>query len=207
MTVKPIYCNPFREACYVVSEDRNAVIIDCGAYSSSDEDQIARYVKSAGLTIIAHLLTHAHLDHVFGARWVYEYLGVMPHMKEADNELYSRVREQAEMFGLPLNAEPMEGYIPLPDKQLLLAGFPAIDIIPCPGHTPGGVSYRIRDTLFTGDTLFQSGIGRTDLPGGDYAQLMNSLARLMTLPENLKVYPGHGYPTTIAEEKQFNPYF
>lgn len=222
MKVQRFYVNPFQEACYVVSDMRGmaqgeCVIIDCGAYYPEEEDAIRKYVERAELHPVAHLLTHGHLDHVFGARFVFETWGLRPILHEGDWELYEKVEEQARMFGIPLLHEPLR-------EHLSMASLPPyLTYIHTPGHTQGSVCYGPRFQqnnaitgseeeqteelfLFSGDTLFQSGVGRTDLPGGNYGQLMNSLGKLIALDERTKVLPGHGGATTIGHERDENPY-
>jgi len=206
MNIKRFYVNPFQEACYVVSEaegmqETECIIIDCGAYYPEEEDAIANYVAGAGLQPTAHLLTHAHLDHVFGTRFVYEKWGLLPILHEADSELYASVVEQARMFGLPLMREPLT-------EHLTIAAAPRyMGYLHTPGHTQGSVCWQMKEgVLFSGDTLFQSGVGRTDLPGGNYGQLMNSLGRLSTLDPKTLVYPGHGGSNSIRRETDENPY-
>lgn len=213
MVIKRFFVNPFQEACYVVSEaqgmkEGECLIIDCGAYYPEEEAAISHYIASNHLLPEAHLLTHAHLDHLFGAGFVFEKWGLRPILHEADGSLYSSVEHQAQMFGIPLMREPLR-------EHLTLASLPSyVQLIHTPGHSQGSVCYQLftlpeeghRPVLFSGDTLFQSGVGRTDLPGGDYGQLMRSLAHLMTLDPQTKVLPGHGGQTTILQEKDENPY-
>ena len=198
MQIKTFYNNPFQEACHVLSDNGTAVIIDCGAYTTLEERRIEQYLIEQQLTPIAHLLTHGHLDHVFGAKWLYTHYGLTPILHPADEELFLSLNAQAALFGLPLNNEGLQLFTPLNDELILPMG---LSFIHTPGHTPGGVCYRTSNILFTGDTLFQCGFGRTDLPGGDARLLYDSLKKLFKLPQETIVYPGHGYPTTIGDEK------
>lgn len=229
MTIQRFYVNPFQEACYVVSgingmAEGECLIIDCGAYYPEEEEAIRSYIEKSQLSPTAHLLTHGHLDHIFGARFVYETWGLRPILHEADDSLFCKVEEQARMFGIPLMREPLR-------EHLTLASLPSyVGHIHTPGHTQGSVCYcspsltgRNRNAaphpqtempgeeagelfLFSGDTLFQSGVGRTDLPGGNYGQLMVSLGKLAVLNPQTKVLPGHGGATTIGQETEENPY-
>ena len=185
MVIQRFFVNPFQEACYVVSQAQGmkadeCLIIDCGAYYPEEETAISRYIESNSLR---------------------------PIVDDADDSLFSNVEQQAQMFGLPLMREPL-------CEHLTMAALPPfVKLIHTPGHTQGSVCYLLTDAeegeevLFSGDTLFQSGIGRTDLPGGNYGQLMQSLGRLMTLHPRTKVLPGHGGQTTIGQEKDENPFF
>ena len=211
MVIQRFFVNPFQEASYVVRQAQGmkageCLIIDCGAYYPEEEAAISKYIETSGLRPIAHLLTHAHLDHLFGARFVFETWGLRPIVDDADESLFSNVEQQAQMFGLPLMREPLREHL------TMVALPPFVKVIHTPGHTQGSVCYLLSDAeegaevLFSGDTLFQSGVGRTDLPGGNYGQLMQSLSRLMTLHPRTKVLPGHGGQTTIEQEKDDNPY-
>jgi glyoxylase-like metal-dependent hydrolase (beta-lactamase superfamily II) len=177
LTVETFYFNPYRECTYVLANDhQQAVIIDAGMYEAREQQRFAQYIQTHHLTPVALLITHAHPDHVCGL----EYL------------------EQT--YGLSAVIQPAQGTLPI-------EGF-NIQVISTPGHKEDCVCYYLpeEDIIFTGDTLFQESIGRTDLPGGDMHQLMLSLRKLVVLPEQTKVYPGHGYPTSIAHERQYNPY-
>lgn len=211
MTLHTIPCNPFQENCYLLTTATTAIVIDCGVYFDYEQ---ARISQAIGDRQVYHLSTHCHLDHQFGARWLYEQYGALPHIHPADGAMLSQLAQQASLFGIPYPGQPLTEYVPLPDTGEMLLGELRIRIIETPGHTPGGVCYLIEDTttveppvLFSGDTLFMGGYGRTDLPGGDYTQLMASLTRIQRLPEQLHidphtiVYPGHGYSTTIDDER------
>lgn len=205
MSIQPFYNNPFQEACYVLSDFGEAyspgaaIIIDGGAYRAAEEERLRRFIAEKQLRPVAHLLTHGHLDHCFGARFIYEEYGLLPIVPDADIPLYRSLQEQADLFGVPLLHEPLDACIALSDAEVH-----GITAIATPGHTQGGTCYYFASegVLFAGDTLFQGGYGRTDLPGGDYATLMCSLRRLALLPADTRVYPGHGYSTSIGAELQ-----
>ena len=151
-------------------------------YGEREQKRVIDYLHDNQLQLQAIFITHRHPDHICGL--------------ESLQNLYPEI--------------PVIVYDPENPPQNLLfqeAGL-SIELIPTPGHKEDAVCYYIRqeNTLFSGDTLFQESIGRTDLPGGDMAQLCKSLARLRTLPDNTQIYPGHGYPTSIEHEKEYNPY-
>ncbi len=250
MQIKTFYFNPFRECTYVVHDAQgNAVIIDAGCQTSREKERLAEYITKHALQVRAHLLTHGHLDHLMGARFVYEQYGVLPHLSQADEWYFMRQAEQAAAFGCGLEDEPLQAMAPLPsspqggDCTAGLIQYACLEfgelrfwVIPTPGHTQGGVCYlapllssphhtphkagfvgdpvggnlhaeQTKHVLFSGDTLFCGGIGRTDLPGGNYGTLIRSIQKqLLTLPDDTVVYPGHGYETSIGIEKSENPY-
>jgi glyoxylase-like metal-dependent hydrolase (beta-lactamase superfamily II) len=126
-----------------------------------------------------------------------------------DQFLAERISQQAKMFGLPMEVDDLKINTALADGDNVKIGSESLDVIHVPGHSPGGIALYAPESgfLISGDSLFQRSIGRTDLPGGDYGQLINSLnQKLMTLPSDTVVYPGHGPETTIKDEKDFNPY-
>ncbi len=208
MQIKTFYFNPFRVCTYVLNDEQgNTVIIDAGCQTKREKERLAEYIQKNNLQVQAHLLTHGHLDHLMGARFVYDTFGILPHLFPTDDWYFNRQTEQAAAFGCPLEDEPLEEYQPLEDNQTLQFGNIQLQVVATPGHTQGCVCFLVENILFSGDTLFCGGIGRTDLPGGDYATLIRSIQkRILTLPDSTIVYPGHGYETTLQIEKESNPY-
>ena len=211
MNIKSFPVNPLSENCYVVSDDtREAVIIDCGAYYDDEKAMIAKYIRDNDLKPVAHLLTHAHFDHFWGADYIAELYGLPPRCPQPDRPLYDDVDEQVRSilhYSIRC-ANPPAGEDITPESVITF-GSHRLTVIPCPGHTPGGVCYYCEEekVLFSGDSLFQNSIGRTDFPGGDLWTLIDSLKALIkTLPPDTVVYPGHGLKTTIAAEHRNNPY-
>ena len=211
MIIKSFPVNPLSENCYVVSDDtREAVIIDCGAYYDDEKAMIAKYIRDNDLKPVAHLLTHAHFDHFWGADYIAELYGLPPRCPQPDRPLYDDVDEQVRsiLHHSIRCANPPAGEDITPESVIPF-GSHRLTVIPCPGHTPGGVCYYCEEekVLFSGDSLFQNSIGRTDFPGGDLWTLIDALKTLIkTLPPDTTVYPGHGPKTTIAAEHRNNPY-
>lgn len=211
MKIKQIPNNPFQENTYVVWDEATmeAAIVDCGALFPQEEERIDVFVNDNNLKIKYILNTHLHLDHCFGNAWAAERYGVLPMAHEDDETLLARMGEQARMFGLPfeVRTEKLGGY--LKDGDVLKLGDNEIKVIHTPGHSRGGLCFYIPAAgwLVSGDSLFEGSIGRTDLEGGSYATLIKSITeRLLILPEETVVYPGHGAYTTIGEEKKSNPF-
>ena len=153
--------------------------------------------------------THMHIDHSFGVKYIKDKYGVMLMGNMEDYFLAERLKQQANMFGLPVSVEDLVIDVDLKDGDKLKIGDEEIIIKQVPGHSPGSIVLYAIDSNFiiSGDVLFQHSIGRTDLPGGNYQQLINAINnKLMTLPDDTIVYPGHGFETTIIEEKKHNPY-
>lgn len=211
MKIKQIQNNPFQENTYVMWDEATmeAAIVDCGALFPQEEEKIETFVNENNLKIKYILNTHLHLDHCFGNAWAAELYGVLPMAHEDDETLLARMGEQARMFGLPfkVRTEKLGEY--LKDGDILKLGNNEIKVIHTPGHSRGGLCFYIPAAgwLISGDSLFEGSIGRTDLEGGSYTTLIKSITeRLLTLPDETVVYPGHGAYTTIGEEKKSNPF-
>ena len=230
MKVERFVLGPFGTNTYVVSDDDGKVLlIDPACSNEYERQQLYRYIESvrersersvseavcqcnglsgvAGLSIIA---THGHLDHLWGAKWATETWGVPVLMHEADIPMAKAMQQQYDMFGIRATAEPFL-IEPLNEDKFSIFNC-QLSIIETPGHTPGSICLYFNDQLqisnhkspilISGDTLFRMGYGRTDLPGGDMGQLIDSLERLFALPADTLVYPGHGEFTTIGAERR-----
>jgi glyoxylase-like metal-dependent hydrolase (beta-lactamase superfamily II) len=195
----------FLENCYLVIDEASAAcaIIDPG----EEAGLIAFKLEAAGVTPVGIWLTHAHVDHVLGVPRLRADTGAPVYLHPADRVLYDHIPEQALAFGLP----PGER-LPEPDRALahgdvLRVGELEFRVRHAPGHSPGGVVFEGAGAAFAGDVLFQGSIGRTDLPGGDFETLVQSIEReLLTLPDTTIVYSGHGPETTIGRERRTNPF-
>jgi glyoxylase-like metal-dependent hydrolase (beta-lactamase superfamily II) len=205
LIVHGIVVGVFAENCWVIGNRRTgeAICIDPG----DNPGEILAMARDMGVRIKAIANSHGHLDHVMGVRGVKEATGAPFLIHPADLEI---VRGSAAMAARWMGAQVE----PPPDPDGLLADGDEIDVdgvklrvIHTPGHTPGSVSFYVNGLLFSGDTLFQGSIGRTDLPGGDYDLEMSSIVdRLLALPDDTIVLPGHMAQTTIGQERQRNPY-
>lgn len=204
MLIKTYVAGPVQANNYLVIDEasKEAILIDCSDYVT----EIIDYVKENDLTVKYILLTHGHFDHVLGINRMNEVLGAKVYVHEGDKEQVVNTRAVMTMFGLPTEGvENPKITATLSDAGELTLGNQVIKVIETPGHTPGGVCYLIGDCLFSGDTLFHGTIGRTDLPGGSFQQIKHSVKDILfALDENIKVYPGHGEPTSIGYEKKFN---
>lgn len=189
--------------CYIIGDNGEGAIIDPGVGA----DEIVEAVEKLGIKIKYIILTHAHIDHIMSMDKVRESLGakVLVHEKDAPS-LSNEWFNGSYLFGA--NEKFGDADIFLKDGDTLDAGGLQLEIIHTPGHTPGGISIKVGNSIFTGDTLFRMSIGRTDLGNGDQEDLMDSLRnKLMKLEDDIVVYPGHGMPTTIGYERQNNPLF
>jgi hydroxyacylglutathione hydrolase len=201
--------NPFQVNSYLAwDEDHNAVVIDPAFYSMEERQQFEDYITGRNLRLSGLVNTHCHVDHVLGinhCKKVYN-LSFRAHILEAP--LVSNAPVMGEMFGLSLDPIP-EIEEPISDGERIEVGGFTLESILVPGHSPGSLAFYCPEGRFlvSGDALFQGSIGRTDLPGGDYDTLIESISRrLLTLPPETVVYPGHGGSTTIGEERASNPF-
>ena len=211
LQLKGFEVNLFGEITYVVWDDvtREAAVVDAGMSNDAECKVIDDYISSNELIVKYLLNTHIHLDHVFGVEHMVRRYGVELSASMADEPLAVRVKQQAVMFHLLFTPSDVEIVHPLEGGDKLTLGDVELCVIDVPGHTPGGLAFYCPDghMVLTGDSLFQGSIGRTDLPGGDYAQLIKSVTdNLLILPPETDVYPGHGPATTIGRERTYNPY-
>jgi hydroxyacylglutathione hydrolase len=210
MIIKQFVFSPFQENTYVVYADNlEAMIIDPGCYQPSEEKKLQEFVESNGL-IVKHLVnTHLHLDHTFGNVFVEETWGVRTAAHIGDDYWLKDMTGQCRKFGMePLRPAPSIGII-LKEGDRILLGTESFEVLEVPGHSPGCIALynAARHCLFSGDSLFYGSIGRTDFPGGDYQQLIQGIQeKLLTLPDETAVYPGHGPFTSIGNERSSNPF-
>lgn len=212
MFVKTFPVGPFQCNCTIIGdpESGEALVVDPGA----EPDRITDELKKKGFNLVYLLHTHAHLDHIGATKKIKDQLGGKIALHKDDLYLYDNLHMQAEMFGLSMDTEtrPVDHYLVHGD-QIEWGKKHRVEVLHTPGHTPGSLCFRVnqladnKDFLFTGDTLFMSSIGRTDLWGGDYGQIMDSIkSKLMKLDDSIPVIPGHGPNTTIGEERRGNPF-
>ncbi len=211
MTIKCFEFNMFPVNTYVLSDETNeAVIIDAGCYYEEEQDMLKKYLERNGLTVKHLLNTHLHLDHIFGNAFVSRTYGVTPEASADDEFLLPKTKDYCRMFGIAMNGDVPSLGKHLADGNEVSFGNTTLKVIQAPGHSPGSlVYYSEKDScMFCGDVLFRGSIGRTDLDRGNYKQLIDSISsRLFVLPDETKVYTGHGEPTTIGNEKMNNPFF
>lgn len=193
LNIRTMSLGAYQTNCYLVwgEGSDNCIVIDPGY----EPDTVLSQVKKLGKTICAVLLTHGHFDHVGGVRQLAADTDCSVYLHQAE------LSQPPQMTAGPLYYTNLYGE----GDILKLAGL-TVRVLHTPGHTPGCVCLCAEDAMFSGDTLFQGSCGRTDLPGGNWSEILRSLKRLAAIDKNYAVYPGHGPSTSLAEEKQYNPY-
>lgn len=201
--IQLIQCGPLQCNCYLIDDQENAVLIDCGG----DGSEILSVLKGRRLKLVAILLTHGHIDHIEGLdRLVEEYqCPVYIHEDDAEFLQNAGLNLSVQIYRIPIALS--SSAITFGDNERLKIESMKFDVIHTPGHTPGSVCFSFDDQLFTGDTLFYNSVGNEFPPYGDFALEIQSIRnRLFTLECDFKCYPGHGEATTLAYEKSNNPY-
>lgn len=199
MRIKTLHLGLIKTNCYLLSTERAAVVIDPGF----DRPETLEFINDNSDKERLILLTHAHFDHIGGAEVLREKTGVKIGIGEHDADgLADTALNLSDMFHAHIS--PFKPDLTFKNGDKITVGDIEFNVISTPGHTVGGVSYLTGGCLFSGDTLFENSIGRTDFPGGDIKAIKRSVRKLMTLPLETKVYPGHGDPTSIAREKEYN---
>jgi hydroxyacylglutathione hydrolase len=201
MSLGPLQTNCYLAGC---DETRDAALID----PAWDGRGIAAVAAEQGWTITHILLTHAHFDHVGGLAQLKEETGAPVYIHTDAVEPLRQAGMAAALWGIQMPATPPPDVM-IAEGDIITVGRLNFHVLFTPGHAPGHVSFYLPDygALFDGDVLFEQGIGRTDLPGGDYAVLMQSIReKILTLPDETDVFPGHGAPTIVGEEREWNPF-
>lgn len=208
--IKALSFNSFGVNTYFVyDEDGVCAIVDPGVSSAAEMRQLEHFVEANGLRPTMVINTHAHIDHIIGNRRVTQRYDIDVAAHPDSQPYYSIMPQQAYMFGFECDGDVVHPKVSLEDGQVIDIGKGRLEVILTPGHAEGSVCLLCEDSGFviTGDVLFQQSIGRTDLPGGSIVKLKASiLERLMTLSDELVVYPGHGEDTTIGDERRYNPF-
>ncbi len=211
MKIKTFEFNMFPVNCYVIwDETKEAAIIDPGCFYDEEKRKLKDFIVDKGLTVKHLLNTHLHLDHIFGNPFILNEFGLSAEAHQADEFWIEEAPKQSRMFGFQLNEAPVPLGKYLSDGDKIEFGNTILEAIHVPGHSPGSLVYYSKkdNCFFSGDVLFQGSIGRADLAGGNFNDLINNITdRLFTLPDETVVYPGHGGPTTIGAEKRDNPFF
>ena len=209
INIKKYMVNSFEECTHVVwDETREAVIIDCGVYKFGERERLIRFIEEEHLCPVRLLLTHAHHDHLYGNDLIHERYGLLPEVHKDDEwimkeHLPIRIAQIYKKY--PYDIPMPEHY--LTDGEVISFGNHSFKVIHTPGHSPGSVFFYCEDEgiAFSGDTIYDDDIGSSNLAGGNYDQLMDSIDYILQLlPDDTVIYPGHGKKTTIGQIKEHN---
>lgn len=211
MRISQFIVNPFGENTYILWTGRGgkAIIVDPGMLDDKERNAVDGFIEKNSLVLQKILLTHQHADHILSAQYISSKYEVPIFASSKDNILGEHLQEQVNMFGLNCQREPLYVTNNLEDGDSIELGEEKIRVLAVPGHSQGGLAYYSESSgcVLVGDSLFAQSIGRTDLPGGDYNQLINSIkTKLLSLSDETVIYPGHGGATTVGDEKMYNPY-
>lgn len=209
ITIKSFEFNYFQENTFLLYDDtREAVLIDCGCCCKEEEKELAGFILENKLTLKHLLCTHLHLDHVFGNGFIYKTYGLKPEVNKLDVELLPPPDEQAKLFRFRHSIENVPAGKYLVGGETIKFGTSELQVLTVPGHSPGSVAFYSPKNGFAivGDALFAGSIGRTDLWGGNHEVLVAAIHdKLLSLPDETVIYPGHGPETRVIDEKFNNP--
>lgn len=202
--------NPFQENTYlIINANKEVLIVDPGNFMEQETKALIDYIEDNQLSPLAIINTHCHIDHIMGVQSIRHHFQIPFYIFKDDEIILNNAGSSAAMFGLPWQEQPsVDAYIDI-EQGIQLGGF-NLHVRHVPGHSPGSVIFYDAEAklVIVGDTLFNHSIGRTDLPGGNHAQLITAIqTELFTLDDDVIVYPGHGDATTIGAERQHNPFF
>lgn len=209
LKIKSFVFSPIQENTYLLYNEFNqCAIIDPGCYFNAEKEELTQFIKNNSLTLIHLLNTHCHLDHVFGNKYMAEMYSLTPQIHKNEEQVLAFASTSGLMYDLPFDNYTGQLFF-LKEGDVVTIGKDELLIIEAPGHSPGHICFynKAQGFLIGGDVLFNKSIGRTDLPGGNYDELIKNIKeKLFVLPNKTVVYSGHGETTTIGEEKVENPY-
>lgn len=209
MNIHQFTFNPYQENTFLVYDDTGeCAIIDPGMYTGDEQNMFLKFIAEKHLKPVLLLNTHCHIDHVFGNKFIFDTYGLLPRFHEGELPVLSAIPAYAPQMGFRYELSPLPEVF-LPETGTVSFGNTQLESVFAPGHSPAHLCFYHKQTnvLIGGDVLFYTSIGRTDLPGGNHAQLLKSIReKLFILPDDCKVYPGHGQSTTIGFEKKHNPF-
>lgn len=201
--------NDFAENTYVLHDETGeCIIFDPGCYKANEQQQLLHFIDNSGLKPVALVNTHCHIDHILGNYFVSQAYKLPLHLNKAEEITMKEAASWGVMFNVDVSVQPEER-IYITEKDTVKFGNSELKILFTPGHSRASLSFYNTESklIIAGDVLFNGSIGRTDLPGGDFDTLINSIrSQLFTLPDDFSVYPGHGPATTIGQEKRTNPF-
>lgn len=201
--------NPYRENTYLLyDETGECILIDPGMYTGEEQNEVSKFITKHNLKLVKLLNTHCHIDHVLGNKFIYDAYGLLPEFHEGEIPMLAAVVSYAPQMGFIYEPSPLPKHF-IKNGDIVSFGHSQLEARFAPGHSPAHLCFysKVDNFVIGGDVLFYMSIGRTDLPGGNFEQLLESIrTQLFVLPHDCMVYAGHGASTTIGFEKQNNPF-
>ena len=208
MLVKTFTFNDFQENTYVVSLNNKCIVIDPGNYYEHENQELKKYIDGEGFNLEYILLTHCHIDHILGLKFLNDNYNTKVYIPSNEMEMYKKSEEIASVYGLRYYDHFNNVHCMTSDFSFTLGEY-KIKVIEIPGHSPDHFGFLFEDSkvCFSGDVIFKNSIGRTDLPGGNYETLINSIkSKLYNIGNDVIIYPGHGPKTNMEDEIKLNPF-
>ena len=208
MLVKTFTFNDFQENTYVVSLNNKCIVIDPGNYYEHENQELKKYIDGEGFNLKYILLTHCHIDHILGLKYLNDNYNTKVYIPSNEMEMYKKSEEIASVYGLRYYDHFNNVHCMTSDFSFTLGDY-KIKVIEIPGHSPDHFRIFFEDSkvCFSGDVIFKNSIGRTDLPGGNYETLINSIkSKLYNIGNDVIIYPGHGPKTNMEDEIKLNPF-
>jgi len=208
VSIKVFCFNAFSENTFIIENDSKCIIVDPGCYDVDEYETLKRYISEKELSPQSIINTHCHIDHILGVDQLKDFYNIPFYIGKNELQVLRSAKLSAPIFGFNQFRETEHNGF-LSEGEEVILGNSSLKVLDVPGHSPGHIALYEEDSkiCISGDVLFFNSIGRTDLPGGDYETLINSIReKLFVLPEEVVVYPGHGPETTISHEKRHNPF-
>lgn len=201
MKIENIVVGALQVNCFIAydEESREAIVVDPG----DEAEKIIRLIEDRKLAVLRIVCTHAHFDHIGAVRKLKEKTGAPVIIHKGDLDIYMRANKQGALWGFQI-AQPPEPDMYVHDGDEIAVGRFCFQVLHTSGHSPGGICLYGEGVIFTGDTIFAGSVGRTDFPGGSMAELRKSFSRIIALPNETRIFPGHGPLTTVKNEREDN---
>lgn len=209
LKIKHFVFNPIQENTYIAMDGAECAIIDPGMSNDDECEAVSAFIADNHLTLREVLCTHMHIDHVWGTEYLTSRYGIKPKANSRDSRLGKLLPQQVYAFGLPGHCNALTDFTAIDDGDTITFGTTTLKVIAVPGHSPGGLTFYCEesDVAFVGDSIFRGSIGGTDIHGGDHLTLINAIkTKLLTLPPDTVLLPGHDAPTSVQDERDFNPF-
>ncbi|OFX43660.1 MAG: MBL fold hydrolase [Bacteroidetes bacterium GWA2_30_7] len=209
MNIKSLVFNQFQVNTYIVYDETDeCIIIDPACYTKHEKETLLQFISDNNLKPVKIIITHCHVDHILGNKFISEKFNIPIQANQSDIPLLNASVEYGSVYGFDVEQSPLISKT-IDDNDIIKFGNSSLKAFHVPGHSPGSLCFYNESSkiLVSGDVLFDGSIGRTDLPGGNYNELISGIKnKLLVLSDDVKVYPGHGSYTSIGKEKKFNPF-